>query len=63
MPAAGREEGGEVSATVPEDHREVLDAPYAVLSTLGGDVEITPDDDYAFARHVGRWRTIGPGYR
>lgn len=52
-----------MSATVPEEHREVPDAPYAVLSTLGGDVEITPDDDYAFARHVGRWRTIGPGHR
>jgi Pyridoxamine 5'-phosphate oxidase len=30
-------EGGEVSMTVPEEHREVLDAPYGVLSTLGRD--------------------------
>jgi PPOX class probable F420-dependent enzyme len=99
-----------VSTTVPEEHREVLDAPYAVLTTLGhdgypqstmvaflaedglvrislnttrqktrnlmarpratllipdpaspyrtleirGDVEITPDDDYRFARRVGQ---------
>jgi Pyridoxamine 5'-phosphate oxidase len=27
----------EVSTTVPEEHREVLDAPYAVLTTLGRD--------------------------
>ena len=99
-----------MSAAVPEEHEEVLDAPYAVLTTLGrdgypqstmvaflaedglvkislnttrqktknlmarpratllipdpaspyrtlelrGDVEITPDNDYRFARHVGR---------
>ena len=99
-----------MSTMVPEEHREVLDAPVAVLSTLGpdgypqstmvvflaedglirlslnttrqktrnllarpratllipdpatpyrtleirGDVEITPDDDRSFARHVGR---------
>jgi PPOX class probable F420-dependent enzyme len=99
-----------LSATVPEEHREVLDAPFGVLTTLGpdgypqstmvvflaeddlikislnttrqktrnlmarpratllipdpaspyrtvelrGDVEITQDDDYRFARHVGR---------
>ena len=99
-----------MSTTVPEEHREVLEAPFGVLSTLGGDgypqstmvsflagdglvgislnttrqktrnlmarpratllipepaspyrtleirgdVEITPDDDYSFARHVGR---------
>jgi len=99
-----------VSTTVPEEHREVLEAPYGVLTTLGqdgypqstmvsflaedglirislnttrqktrnlmarpratllipdpaspyrtveirGDVEITPDPDYSFARHVGR---------
>lgn len=99
-----------MSTTVPGEHREVLDAPYAVLTTLGrdgypqstmvafladdgqvkislnttrqktrnlmaqpratllipdpaspyrtleirGDVEITPDDDYSFARQVGR---------
>ena len=98
-----------MSTVVPEEHREVLDAPYGVLTTLGrdgypqstmvaflaegglikislnttrqktrnlmarpratllipdpaspyrtleirGDVEITPDDDYGFARHVG----------
>jgi hypothetical protein len=60
--------GHEVSTTVPEEHREVLDAPYGVLTTLlipdpaspyrtleiRGDVEITPDDDYSFARQVGR---------
>jgi PPOX class probable F420-dependent enzyme len=95
---------------VPDEHREVLEAPYGVLTTLGadgypqstmvaflaeddlvkislnttrqktrnlmarpqatllipdpaspyrtleirGDAEITPDDDYHFARHVGR---------
>ena len=99
-----------MSTTVPKEHREVLDAPYAVLTTLGrdgypqstmvafraeddlvrislnttrqktrnlmaqpratllipdpaspyrtleirGDVEITPDDDYSFARRVGQ---------
>jgi hypothetical protein len=26
-----------MSTTVPEEHREVLDAPYMVLTTLGGD--------------------------
>jgi len=26
-----------MSTTIPEHHREVLDAPYAVLSTLGAD--------------------------
>jgi PPOX class probable F420-dependent enzyme len=26
-----------VSATIPEEHREVLDAPYGVLTTLGRD--------------------------
>src|ERR687885_1470657 len=29
--------GGEVSTVVPEEHREVLDASYAVLTTLGRD--------------------------
>ncbi|HEX8132779.1 MAG TPA: TIGR03618 family F420-dependent PPOX class oxidoreductase [Actinomycetes bacterium] len=99
-----------MSTVVPEEHREVLDAPYAVLTTLGrdgypqssmvsflaedglvklslnttrqktrnlmarpratllipdpaspyrtleirGDIELTPDEDYRFARHVGR---------
>ena len=99
-----------MGTAVPGEHQEVLDAPYAVLSTLGrdgypqstmvsflaedglvkislnttrqktrnlmarpratllvpdpaspyrtleirGDAEITPDDDYSFARHVGR---------
>jgi hypothetical protein len=28
-------------------------SPYRTLE-LRGDVEITPDDDYTFARHVGR---------
>jgi hypothetical protein len=27
--------GGEVSMTVPEEHQEVLDAPYGVLTTPG----------------------------
>lgn len=99
-----------MSTTVPEEHREVLEAPFGVLTTLGadgypqstmvsflaedgvvkislnttrqktknlmarpratllvpdpaseyrtvelrGDVEIVPDDDYSFARQVGR---------
>jgi PPOX class probable F420-dependent enzyme len=29
--------GDEVSTVVPKEHREVLDAPYAVLTTLGRD--------------------------
>ena len=33
MLATGPIGGGEVSTTVPEEHREVLDAPYAVLTT------------------------------
>jgi hypothetical protein len=44
-----------MSATVPEEHREVLDAPFAVLTTLGPDAY--PQStmvSYRFARPSGR---------